>query len=198
MFDRVIPWSALATAGALWVLGSGLAIAQDVGPGAATPSPPSSAETPATTAVDTATSRFIETATSSGLMEAELGRMAERQASDPGVKAFGKAMVRHHAEVSDRLERLATQEGIRPPGAMLPEHQLTVDRLSKLSGKAFDVEYMKLMVEDHANAVHAFETQARTGTDADIRAFADATLPGLREHLGLAQEVVEQQQAGTR
>ena len=198
MFDRLIPWPALATAGALWVVGSGLAIAQDLPPGAATPSPPSSAETPAATAVDAAASRFIEYAASSGLMEVELGRMAERRASDPGVQAFGKAMVRHHTEVGDRLERLATQKGIRPPGAMLPEHQRTVDNLSKLSGKAFDAEYMKLMVVDHAKAVEAFETQARTGMDADVRAFADATLPGLREHLALAQEVVEQQQAGAR
>ena len=196
MLNRAIPWSALAAAGALWVGGSGLAIAQDLPPGAATPS--SSAETPAATAADAATSRFIENAASSGLMEAALGRMAERQASDPGVQAFGKAMVRHHTEVSDRLERLATQKGIRPADAMLPEHQQTVDRLSKLSGNAFDAEYMRLIVEDHAKAVEAFETQARMGTDAEIRAFADATLPGLREHLALAQEVVEQQQAGAR
>ena len=198
MFDRPIPWPALAAAGALWVVGSGLAIALDLAPGAAAPSPPSSAEAPVSTAADAATSRFIENAASSGLMETALGRMAEQQASDPGVQAFGKAMVRHHTEVSDRLERLATQKGIRPLGAMLPEHRRTVESLSKLSGHAFDSEYMKLMVEDHAKAVETFEMQARTGTDADIKAFADATLPGLREHLALAQEVVEQQQAGAR
>lgn len=198
MFDRPIPWPALAAAGALWVVGSGLAIAQDLAPGAAAPSPPSSAEAPVSTAADAATSRFIENAASSGLMETALGRMAERKASDPGVQTFGKAMVRHHTEVGHRLERLATQKGIRSPGAVLPGHQRTVDRLSKLSGKAFDAEYMKLMVEDHAKAVEAFETQARTGTNADIRAFADATLPGLREHRALAQEVVAQQRAGAR
>ena len=196
MFDGAIPWSAFAAAGALWLAGNGLAIAQELPPGAATPS--SSAGTSAATAADAATSRFIENAASSGLMEIELGRMAERKASDPGVQAFGKAMVRHHTEVSDRLELLAAQKGIKPPGAMLPEHQRTVDRLSALSGDAFDTEYMELMVEDHAKAVEAFETQALTGSDADIKAFADATLPGLREHLALAQEVVQQQQAGAR
>ena len=196
MFDRAIPWSALAAAGALWVAGSGLAIAQDLPPGAATSA--SSAGTSAGTTADAAMSRFIENAASSGLMEIELGRMAEREASDPGVQAFGKAMARHHTEVGDRLELLAALKGIRLPGAMLPEHQRAVDRLSQLSGRDFDTEYMQLMAEDHAKAVEAFETQARTGTDADIKAFVDATLPGLREHLALAQEVVQQQRAGAR
>jgi putative membrane protein len=48
------------------------------------------------------------------------------------------------------------------------------------------------MVEDHEKDVALFEQQAESGEDADLRAFAEETLPTLREHLELAKEVHSQ------
>ncbi|MBI3653058.1 MAG: DUF4142 domain-containing protein [Acidobacteria bacterium] len=62
------------------------------------------------------------------------------------------------------------------------------EKLAKLSGADFDREYMKYMVEDHVKDVAMFEKEAKTGKDADIKAFAEKTLPTLKEHLQMARD----------
>ncbi len=60
-------------------------------------------------------------------------------------------------------------------------------KLSKLSGAAFDREYMDNMVKDHQKAVKEFQKEADKAKDADVRNFAAKTLPTLQEHLQMAQ-----------
>jgi putative membrane protein len=44
------------------------------------------------------------------------------------------------------------------------------------------------MVDDHKKVISAFEDESKKGGDADIRAFADATLHTLRHHLQEAEK----------
>ena len=57
------------------------------------------------------------------------------------------------------------------------------DRLSKLTGEAFDRAYVEEMVKDHRKDVKAFEQQAARAKDPVLKAWVDKTLPTLREHL---------------
>ena len=59
--------------------------------------------------------------------------------------------------------------------------------LSNLSGAEFDKAYAKLMVSSHKKKVSAFEKQSKDGTDAELKAFAAKTLPGVQEHLQMAR-----------
>jgi putative membrane protein len=61
------------------------------------------------------------------------------------------------------------------------------DKLSKLSGADFDKEYMKQMVSDHKKDIKEFQSQAKSGKDADIKNFAQSTLPTLEDHLKQAE-----------
>jgi len=49
------------------------------------------------------------------------------------------------------------------------------------------------MVTDHEKAVQLFSTAAKEGQDADIKAFANKTLPTLQEHLHIAWQLTQQQ-----
>lgn len=70
-----------------------------------------------------------------------------------------------------------------------PLSQATKDRLSKLSGDAFDKAYMADMVKDHKSDVAAFRNESKTGKDPQVRSFAADTLPTLEDHLKNAQKV---------
>ena len=72
---------------------------------------------------------------------------------------------------------------------MMMEHQKTIDKLSKLSGADFDKAYMSDMLKDHEKDVAMFEKEANSGKDADVKAWANTTLPTLRDHLQMARDI---------
>ena len=75
------------------------------------------------------------------------------------------------------------------PVAVDDAHQQKKDRLARLSGHDFDRAYMQEMVDDHIKDIAHFEAVAQTGTDPDLKGFATAALPLLRQHLELARNV---------
>lgn len=64
-----------------------------------------------------------------------------------------------------------------------------VERLQGLSGSEFDREFVKAMVKDHEMAVQKFEQAAQSLEDRELKNFASDTLPKLRQHLEMAQEL---------
>src|SRR6185369_2414150 len=104
------------------------------------------------------------------------------------VKAFGQRMVDDHSRAGNELKSLAAQKNVTLPTALDQQHQADVDKLSKLSGAAFDREYMSMMVKDHVEDVAEFEREAATGSDSDVKAWAGRTVPTLRQHLQMAQD----------
>ena len=63
------------------------------------------------------------------------------------------------------------------------------ERLMKVTGKSFDSAFLKQMVEDHTSTIKAFEDESKNGTDVDLKAWVDKTLPTLRDHLKMAQDL---------
>lgn len=64
-----------------------------------------------------------------------------------------------------------------------------MNKLSSLSGDAFDREYINMMVKDHEKDVKEFEKASTKAKDPDVRAFAAKTLPTLREHLQQVRDI---------
>jgi len=132
---------------------------------------------------------FVEETASVGMLEVELGKMAQEKSQSSDVKAFAQHMVTDHSQANDKLKSLATSKGIQIPAELQAEHKAKRDALAKLSGEAFDRHYMDDMVKGHEATVTKFEHEIRTGSDDDIKQFAKDTLPTLREHLAQAQKV---------
>jgi putative membrane protein len=129
---------------------------------------------------------FLTHAAHDGEAEVELGKMAQEKAADARVKEFGARMQKDHGNANAELRAIAAKKGLAIPGGPGP-HAAMVKKLGGLQGAAFDQTYMRAMVDDHTKAVKEFEMAAKS-PDADVKAFAEKTLPTLREHLRLAQE----------
>jgi len=130
---------------------------------------------------------FVKEAASGGMAEVELGRLAAERASSPEVKQFGQRMVDDHTKANDELKAIAQRKNIALPTDVPSKHKALQQRLSKLSGAAFDRAYMKEMVKDHHHDVAAFQKESRSGKDPDLKAFASNTLPTLQDHLRMAE-----------
>lgn len=133
-------------------------------------------------------SAFVTKAAQGGLAEVELGNLAKQKASSDAVKQFADRMISDHGKANDELKSLAGGKNITVPSAVGAKDKAVMDRLSKLSGPAFDRAYMRDMVADHKKDVAEFQKEANNGRDADVKSWAAKTLPTLQEHLKIAED----------
>lgn len=135
---------------------------------------------------------FMKNAAIGGAAEVELGTLATQRASRPAVRDFGAKMVKDHGAMNAELATLAKSKGVDVPTALDPAHQAVRDRLMSLQGSDFDRAYMQEMVKDHTQDVAEFEKASQTASDSELRGWAAAKLPTLREHLALARDINSQ------
>ena len=69
------------------------------------------------------------------------------------------------------------------PASLDQDHQAKLDKLKDLSGDAFDRAYIPTQVSGHEKAVDLFQNYADTGENADLKQWAQKTLPTLKGHL---------------
>jgi putative membrane protein len=137
--------------------------------------------------VDTAA--FAVKAASAGMMEVALGQLTQQKAINAEVKKFGQTMVDDHGKANKELQSLAAENKIALPTAPLPKHQQHIDHLNNLSGVAFDSAYMSMMVMDHQHDIAEFEKATQNNQEnPQVKAFAQKTLPVLKQHLDMAQK----------
>jgi len=133
--------------------------------------------------------KFVHEAAIGGMAEVELGKLAQQKAQSADVKEFGQRMEQDHGAANQQLMAIASAKGIDMPKQLDRENKQLRDKLAKADGAAFDREYMQAMVKDHKKDIKEFEKQAKSGKDADLKNFAQTTLPTLKQHLQMAQEI---------
>jgi putative membrane protein len=131
--------------------------------------------------------RFMESAYRDGATEVELGKLGVQKATNPKVKDFAQKLVDDHTKLNTELESLAKQKGVTL--TMPQSKSATETRLDKMSGAAFDKAFMHNMVMDHEKAISLYETEAKSGTDNDVKEFASKYLPELKSHLDTAKQI---------
>ena len=138
---------------------------------------------------DTADAQFVADASSSGLAEVRLGELAQQRGSSQAVKDFGKKMVDDHTQANQKLQMIAGKEKKSISATLSDEDRATYAKLNNLIGAEFDRAYAEEMVTDHQKDIADFEAEATHGKDPEVRKFAQDTLPTLKEHLKLAQDM---------
>ena len=141
---------------------------------------------------------FLSKAAQANVAEVELGKLAAERAQSADVKQYGQKMVDDHGKANKEVQDLADQKGLTLPTYIGAAHKAAKTRLEKLSGDAFDRAFMAQMVKDHQAAVTLFRTQARSGKDPDVKAFAEKMLPDLEGHLKMAIDLNRQQRQASR
>lgn len=130
---------------------------------------------------------FAVTAADGGMLEVQLGKLAQTNASSAQVKKFAQMMVEDHSKANDELKALAQQKGITLPTALSEDHQKKYNDIAEKTGEAFDKEYMDFMVKDHKEDINAFQNEAENGNDQELKTWAAGKVPTLQHHLEMAQ-----------
>ena len=145
----------------------------------------------------TADAKFLMTAYEGGEAEIALADLAASKSQRDDVKAFAAKIKADHKQADGELPELAGKKNMTLSGSPSPtaisDERSTMNRLQKLSGADFDRAYANTMVSDHRKAVSEF-VKASKSSDPDVKAFADKTLPVLKDHLQRAEDL--QKKAG--
>lgn len=144
-----------------------------------------------TTTANANASADVETAkkfAEGGMMEVQLGNLAQKNGSNAKVKEFGKMMVTDHSKKGDELKALATKKGWTLPTELGAEKKAKYYEMAAKKGADFDKAYATFMVEDHKKDIEEYTKASTSAADADFKAFATNTLPTLKHHLEMAQQ----------
>src|SRR5690349_11199786 len=118
-------------------------------------------------ALDEEDKNFVKEATIGGMAEVEFSKIAQKS-ENADVKRFADRMIEDHTKANQQLASIITALGVETPKALDSEHERMRDKLQTLHGKAFDEQYMRVMVEDHDKAVKLFRQEERSGRNAEL------------------------------
>lgn len=133
---------------------------------------------------------FFEEASAMGVAEIETSQKALQQSENAEVKAFAERMIKDHAEANEKMAEMAAEKNLE-----ISDEAGLMDRarawiLEARDGESFDDAYANNQVAAHERSIELFERATRSD-DAEVAAFAEKTLPKLKEHLEEARKLVQ-------
>jgi putative membrane protein len=133
---------------------------------------------------------FVKEVAISDMFEIESSKLAEQRGSAQE-KSFAQQMITDHTKTSAELKQLVSGGKVKMelPSSLDSSHQSELDKMKDASGQNFSADFDSDQVSAHKDAVSLFERYAKSGDNADLKDWAGKTLPVLRHHLDMAQEL---------
>ena len=128
---------------------------------------------------------FAKAAAMSDMYEVTAGNIALERGESEAAREFAKMMVADHTKSSRALQQAIGGVGqdFSMPATLDAEHQTQVDILQSLQGDAFDREYLTQQMAAHRKTIALLKTYGGNGDDAELRQFAQSTIPVVQKHL---------------
>jgi putative membrane protein len=133
---------------------------------------------------------FLKDAAEGGNAEVEASKVALAQSGSGDVKTFAQQMVDDHGKAGGELKGLADQKGVKVSDTPSTVKKAEIKVLSERKGSSFDQHYAdSIGVKAHQDTIKLFQKEVDKGSDPDVKAWAQKTLPALQHHLELAQQL---------
>jgi putative membrane protein len=134
--------------------------------------------------------QFVRTAAENGLADVKLGSLAVEKGG-PGVKELAQKMLDDHAAMNKDMDAVADSLGVMLPKKMNKDAQKEYEKLSALSGKDFDTEYLTFVAKAHYEDLHEFHMEASVAADPELAAEVVKGMGMMHQHLGLIANVAK-------
>lgn len=127
---------------------------------------------------------FAETAAASDMFEIQSANIVLKKAKTEDVREFANMMIADHTKSSQALKDAISASGqsFAMPAKLNTEHQAHIDALNGLAGQDFEREYITQQMAAHRKALDLLKSYAGGGDVAELRQFAQATIPGVQMH----------------
>jgi putative membrane protein len=135
---------------------------------------------------------FLQKASEGGMAEIQLGQLAAEKGSSGEVKQFGQKMVEDHTKLNEQMKPIADTLGVSAPKHLNKVDQAEYDKLSGLSGDAFDQEYITDMVKDHRKDLHEFRREETATSNPALKQAVGQAEQVISQHLSMIQGIAQQ------
>ena len=130
---------------------------------------------------------FMMTAAHSDQNEIQQSKMALAKGVTGMAKDMANKMIADHTKSTADLKQIAAKKGVTLPTDMDAEHKAMAPAMEKLSGKAFEQQYIKQMVADHQKTANTMAAHQQMTKDPALQGFITKTLPVVESHLQMAE-----------
>ena len=125
---------------------------------------------------------FVAKAASGGMFEVASSKLAKDASTSPEVKKFAEHMIADHEKANKELKVAAKNANIEVPTKMSADDQKLYEKVKAAKGAEFDKVYMAAQITAHDEAVAVFSGATKGVKDPGLKAFAEKTLPVIKEH----------------
>jgi Predicted outer membrane protein len=147
---------------------------------------------------------FVRRAARDNEMEVRMSQMAQDRSQNDAVRQYAQRLKQDHSEANKKLKTIASDLNIQlAPPVAADQRQMPADRemqrLQGMSGDQFDRQFVETQIRHHRRDIAQYEQIANdANVNPEIRQYAEQTLPALREHLQMAQDIQTQLNAARR
>ena len=136
-------------------------------------------------AKDTASQTFLKKAIEGNYAEVQMGQLAQKNAQNDDVKNFGKMLSDDHSAANQKALDAASKLGVTAPTEPSAQQKIDYDKISKMTGAAFDRMFARHMVADHQKDLAEYKKEAKEKDAAGE--YASGEVDTLQKHLDTAK-----------
>ena len=138
-------------------------------------------------AKDKPSETFLKKAIEGNFAEVSMGDLAQKNGQSDDVKSYGKMLSTDHAAANQKAMDAAKGLGMNPPSGPNAKQKADSDKMSKMSGTAFDKMFATHMVADHQKDIAEYK-KATKNKDA-AGEYAAGQIDMLQKHLDTAKSL---------
>lgn len=141
---------------------------------------------------------FVNKAAAGGIFEVESSKAVQGKVQDKAINEFAQKMIDDHGAANAKLQTIAGEQKLQVPTETDAKHKSDLEALKSANGSV-DQPYVKMQQAAHADAVKLFQDYAADGDNAELKTFAQQTLPTLKMHQDMIEKIAsgETDKSGT-
>ncbi len=132
---------------------------------------------------------FVMMADEGNTAEISASQLALKKSKNPDVKAYAQQMITDHMKLRSDMAPFAQQMAVTTPQPLSSTHMVEDKQLGALSGKKFDMAYIRDMDQDHHKTLGMFNNEIATTSNADLKAAVQQGVPVIQQHTDMADQL---------
>jgi putative membrane protein len=140
-----------------------------------------------------ASQKFLKEAIEGNHAEIQMGQLAQRNGQSDAVKSFGQMLTTDHSNANQKALDAAKAVGMNPAAGPNAKQKADFDKMSKMTGAAFDKAFLQHMAKDHKKEIQKYQKQSKMQDAAGQ--YAGGEVPTLQKHLDTAQSAARSARA---